>query len=175
MWLVALQVTKQVLKNSFISYILPQQVWWHNIKQFLSYSKKDICKFIQANSWHNKLFHFHLFFWIWKVWKGKKLQKFEYLKNEKSFLDEVKNIFHSFWWAIIWWKNKNLLKIANTSFNIFRENEKFATNIYRKKTFSWIYTNFKGCIPEAYKIGLIKRLLRCFSLCSDFYLISSWD
>ena len=24
------------------------------------------------------------------------IQKFEYLKNEKSFLDEIKNIFHSF-------------------------------------------------------------------------------
>ena len=28
--------------------------------------------------------------------EGKKSQKFEYLKNEKSFLDEIKNIFHSF-------------------------------------------------------------------------------
>ena len=28
--------------------------------------------------------------------EGKKLQKFEYLKNEKSFLDEIKSIFHSF-------------------------------------------------------------------------------
>ena len=28
--------------------------------------------------------------------EGKKLQKLEYLKNEKSFLDEIKNIFHSF-------------------------------------------------------------------------------
>ena len=34
--------------------------------------------------------------------EGKKLQKLEYLKNEKSFLDEIKNIFHSFCWAIIW-------------------------------------------------------------------------
>ena len=25
-----------------------------------------------------------------------KIQKFEYVKNEKSFLDEIKNIFHSF-------------------------------------------------------------------------------
>ena len=25
-----------------------------------------------------------------------KIEKFEYLKNEKSFLDEIKNIFHSF-------------------------------------------------------------------------------
>ena len=42
--------------------------------------------------------------------EGKKIQKFEYLENEKSFLDEIKNIFHSFWTAIIWWKNKNLIK-----------------------------------------------------------------
>ena len=34
--------------------------------------------------------------------EGKKLQKFEYLENEKSFADEMKNIFHSFWRAVIW-------------------------------------------------------------------------
>ena len=28
--------------------------------------------------------------------EGKKLQKFEYLENEKSFLDEIKNIFTVF-------------------------------------------------------------------------------
>ena len=38
-------------------------------------------------------------------WKEEEnLQKFECLKNEKSFLDEIRNIFHSFWRAIIWWK-----------------------------------------------------------------------
>ena len=26
----------------------------------------------------------------------KKIQKFEYLQNEKSFLEEIKNIFHNF-------------------------------------------------------------------------------
>ena len=47
--------------------------------------------------------------------------------------------------------------------NIFRENDKFATNVYRKKTFSGVSTNFKSFIPETYKIGLIKSLLfRCF-------------
>ena len=35
-----------------------------------------------------------------------KYKKFEYLKNEKTFLDEIKNIFHSSWRAIIWWKIK---------------------------------------------------------------------
>ena len=53
--------------------------------------------------------------------------------------------------------------------NIFCENKKFATNVYRRKTFSRIYTNFKSFIPKTYKIGLIKPLLFwCFSLCSDF-------
>ena len=33
-----------------------------------------------------------------------KIQKLEYLENEKSFLDEIKNIFQSFWRAITWWK-----------------------------------------------------------------------
>ena len=37
-----------------------------------------------------------------------------------------------------------------------------------QKTFSGVYTNFKSFIPEAYKIGLVKSLFRCFSLCSDF-------
>ena len=32
----------------------------------------------------------------------KKLQKSEYPQNEKSFLDEIKSIFHSFWRPIIW-------------------------------------------------------------------------
>ena len=31
-----------------------------------------------------------------------KIHKFEYLEKEKSFLDEIKNIFHSFRRAIIW-------------------------------------------------------------------------
>ena len=36
------------------------------------------------------------------------IQKFEYLENEKSFLDELKNIFYSFWRATIWWKINKL-------------------------------------------------------------------
>ena len=64
------------------------------MKQFYSYSKNYISKFMKVNSWHHKLFHFHLSFWIWKVPKErKKLQKFEYLENEKSFLDEIKKTF----------------------------------------------------------------------------------
>ena len=42
--------------------------------------------------------------------EGEKLQKFEYLENEKRYLDEIKNIFLSFWRPVIWCKNKNLIK-----------------------------------------------------------------
>ena len=49
---------------------------------------------MQGNSLHHKLFRFDLSSWIWKCGKkGKKLQKLEYPENEKSFLDEIKNIF----------------------------------------------------------------------------------
>ena len=41
---------------------------------------------------------------------------------------------------------------------IFRENDKFATSVYRKKTFSGVYSNFKSFIPKTCKIGLIKLL-----------------
>ena len=53
--------------------------------------------------------------------------------------------------------------------NTFCENDKLATNVYRKSTFSGVYTNFKSFIPETNKVCLIKSLLfRCFSLCSEF-------
>ena len=41
---------------------------------------------------------------------------------------------------------------------IFRENDKFTTSVYRKKTFSGVYSNFKSFIPKTCKIGLIKSL-----------------
>lgn len=41
---------------------------------------------MQANSQYHKIFHFHVLFWTWKVWEGGgKLQKIEYLVNEKTF------------------------------------------------------------------------------------------
>ena len=39
-----------------------------------------------------------------------KLQKFEYLENEKRFLDETKSIFHSFLKGYHLMKNKHLMK-----------------------------------------------------------------
>ena len=107
--------------------------------------------------------------------EGKKLQKLEYLENEKSFLDVIKNTFHSFWRAIIWWKNKKLKKIADKSFKehlwwLLRFKE-----LLGKKTVQ-LYTNdvHKKLITEIskVKIGTVRKLIKkvfklidmCYSL-----------
>ena len=70
--------------------------WWYNIKRFLSYSKNYICNFMQAKAWQIIPLQFDLLNLESVKNKRKKIQKFEYLENEKRFLDEIKNIFHSF-------------------------------------------------------------------------------
>ena len=56
-------------------------------------------------------------------------------------------------------------------FKIVRENNKFATSVYRKPTFSGVFTNFESFIPNSYKYDLIFTLLqRAFKLCSNFEL-----
>ena len=49
------------------------------------------------------------------------------------------------------------------------ENNKFGTSVYRKPTFSGVFTNFESFIPDIYKRGLIETLLhRSFRLCSNY-------
>ena len=63
----------------------------------MSYSKNYICKFMQVIhdviNYSTSIFPFE----SGKCGKqGEKLQKFEYLESEKSFLHEIKNILQSF-------------------------------------------------------------------------------
>ena len=54
---------------------------------------------------------------------------------------------------------------------IIRNTEKkpFETSVYRKSTFSGVFTNFKSFIPMTYKIGLLETtLFHCFSICSSY-------
>ena len=45
----------------------------------------------------------------------------------------------------------------------------FTTNMYRKPTFSGLYTNFDSFIPQSYKTGLVLSLLfRIYTICSDW-------
>ena len=52
---------------------------------------------------------------------------------------------------------------------ICRENDKITTSVYRKPTFSGVFTNFDSFIPDIYKNGLVNTLLfRSFSICSSY-------
>ena len=52
---------------------------------------------------------------------------------------------------------------------ISRENNKFVTSVYRKPTFTGVFSNFESFIPDIYKRGLIETLLhRSFRLCSNY-------
>ena len=51
---------------------------------------------------------------------------------------------------------------------ITRGSKGFSTSVFRKTTFSGVFTNFDSFIFESYKTGLIFILLfRCFTICSD--------
>ena len=50
---------------------------------------------------------------------------------------------------------------------ITRENGKFITSVYRKPTFSGVYTHFHSFIPDKYKFGMIYTIIyRCHRICS---------
>ena len=73
-------------KNIPLLVILSGQVWWCNVKPFLGYSKIYIWKFMQASSWHHKLFHFHLPFWSKIVWKGREKITKNWISRERKEL-----------------------------------------------------------------------------------------
>ena len=61
--------------------------------------------------------------------------------------------------------------ISFLDIKITRVNNSFSTSIYRKVTFSEVFTNFESFIPVSYKSNLIFTLLfRAFKLCSNFEL-----
>ena len=53
-------------------------------------------------------------------------------------------------------------------------NNTFVTSIYRKKTFTGLYTKWDSFTPRKYKINLIRTLTyRCYRICSSASLVQS--
>ena len=49
------------------------------------------------------------------------------------------------------------------------EKREFVTTVYRKPTFSGVYTHFESFLPTIYKFGMVYTLAyRCFKICSDW-------
>ena len=52
---------------------------------------------------------------------------------------------------------------------VTRSNNQLITSVFRKATFSGVFTNFKSFMPVTYKFSLVHTLLhRSFSICSSY-------
>ena len=59
-------------------------------------------------------------------------------------------------------------KLPFLDVHIKRENGSFTTSLYRKETFSGVYTNYNSHLSNNYKLGLIYTLLhRAYTICSN--------
>ena len=66
-------------------------------------------------------------------------------------------------------ENENVGPLWFSDVKTCRKNSKFATSVYRKPTFSGIFTNYESFIPTYQMRGLPHTLLRrSFSICSGF-------
>ena len=62
--------------------------------------------------------------------------------------------------------------LAFLDIKVIRSNGCFLTSVYRKPTFSGVYTNYNSFLPEIYKTGLVQTLLfRLFTICSNWSLV----
>ena len=64
-------------------------------------------------------------------------------------------------------------KIQSSCFNflddkVIREDKVFTTSVYRKPSFSGVYTHFDSYMPLSYKFSLVSTIIfRSFTICSD--------
>ena len=55
----------------------------------------------------------------------------------------------------------NIIILFHSWIKICRENNKLTISVYRKPTFSGVFTNFKSSIPTVQKFDLLYTLLHC--------------
>ena len=66
-------------------------------------------------------------------------------------------------------EQENIGSLSFLDVKICGKNGKFVTSVYRKPTFSGVFTNYESFIPTYQKRGLLHTLLhRSFSICCDF-------
>ena len=93
---------------------------------------------------------------------------FTFIKKEKK-IDEVKNVLNEFHKDIKFTHEvENRGKISFLDVSVTRKTDgTFSTEIYRKKTDTNVYINWKSFSPKSWKIGTLKGLFRrAFVVCS---------
>ena len=66
-------------------------------------------------------------------------------------------------------ESENQNRMSFLDVQISREDKTFTTSVYRKPTFSGVYTHFDSFLPSTYKSGTVYTLAyRCLSICSSW-------
>ena len=66
-------------------------------------------------------------------------------------------------------ESENQNRMSFLDVQISREDKTFTTSVYRKPTFSGVYTHFDSFLPSTYKFGTVYTLAyRCFRICSSW-------
>jgi len=69
-------------------------------------------------------------------------------------------------------ENENGESLPFIGINIMKNCGRFDTSVYRKPTFSCLYTNFDSFLPNRYKLSLVNTLMhRAYEICSNFNLM----
>ena len=96
---------------------------------------------------------------------------FDNINTENQFLHYL-NSCHANIKFIVEFEENNTISFLDIF--IKRNNHVFSTSIYRKKTFTGLYTKWDSFTPRKYKINLIRTLtFRCFRIYSSPSLLSS--
>ena len=91
---------------------------------------------------------------------------FESSESADSFREYMSSKLQNITFTV---EKENVGSLAFLDMKICRRNGKFVTSVYRKPTFSGVYTNYESFIPTHQKRELSHTLLhRSFSICCDF-------
>ena len=82
--------------------------------------------------------------------------------NKSTWIKDQKNIKFSF-------ETQKDNSFSFLDVKIWREKDKFTKSVFRKDTFSGVYTNFSSFVALKHKFGFVHTLLhRSFTIASDF-------
>ena len=63
-------------------------------------------------------------------------------------------------------------KMSSLGVQIIRDDKTFTTSVYRKRTFSGVYTHFDSFLPTAYKFSIVYALAcRCLRISSSWTIL----
>ena len=65
-------------------------------------------------------------------------------------------------------ETENDNSVSFLDIKITRHNHQFKTSVYRKPTFSGVFTHYESYLDQTYKSLIDSLLFRCFLICSDY-------